>query len=103
MAASEHSVRSGTLPGPASDVSASCTAEWRMPSSPRPTETSKGPGPCSSGLEPSSLALALQRTSDREKDRNLVAFLLLPDRLCGSILREDVRLPFFLSWSLALG
>lgn len=102
-AASEHSVRSGTLPGPASDVSASCTGEWKTPSSPRPSETSKGPGPCSSGLEPSSLALALQRTRDREMDRNLVAFLLLPDRLCGSILREDVRLPFFLSWSLALG
>lgn len=96
-AASEDGARSGRLPGPASDVSASCTEEWKMPSLPWPSDISKGSGYFSSGLEPSSLVLALQSIRDRERARSLVGFLLLPERLCGSILREEVKLPFFLS------
>lgn len=85
------------LRGAASDVSASCTDEWKIPSLPWPRELSKGSGYLSSGLELSSLVRVLQRIRERETDRSLVDFLLFPERLCGSILREEGKLPFFLS------
>lgn len=95
--ASEEGARSGRLLGAASDVSASCSEEWEMPSLPWPSDISKGSGHLSSGLEPSSLVLALQSIRDRERARNLVGFRLFPERPCGSILKEAAKLPFFLS------
>lgn len=81
----------------ASDVSASCTGEWKSPSLPTLSECSVGSGPLSSGLEPSSPVLALQRNRDRERDRNLAGLLLRVVRLSGSMHSGERRPPFFLS------
>lgn len=99
-AASEAGAGPGALLGPASRGPARGAAAWRPPPSPGPRAAPKGSGHLSSGLEPSSLVLAPQRIRAREMDRGFVGFLL-PERPCGSILREDAEL--FLSWSLARG
>lgn len=86
-----------------SDVHGSCVLGQQSKSSwPQLVEISKGSGYFSSGLDPSSLFLALQSISDLEMERNFLD-LLFPASLFRSIFRELVVLLFFLSFSHLCG
>lgn len=86
-----------------SDVLGSCALGQQSNSSwLQLVEISKGSGHFSSGLDPSSLFLALHSISDLEMERNFLDFLL-PALLFRSIFRELVVLPFFLSFSHLCG
>lgn len=82
-----------------SDAHGSCVLGQQSKSSwTQLVEISKGSGHFSSGLDPSSLFLALQSISDLEMERNFLD-LLFPALLFRSIFREPVVLLFFLSFS----
>lgn len=82
-----------------SDVHGTCVLGQQSKSSwSQLVEISKGSGYFSSGLDPSSLVLALQSISDLEMERNFLDFLF-PALLFRSIFRELVVLLFFLSFS----